>query len=312
MSTATPTTRAASLPSPTRAPASRRRRAWRTISQSGNVAVTNAGDLIAQADGGAGSVATGVRMDRSAPTACSTPAASWRPAPTRRTLQSGRATRQRPRSTTRACWRAACARACSTTASPTARMPPGTPTASRTSCGRRHRLQQRHAADAGRDDHAPRRRAAGNAVREHWPAAGRRRQPHRHGRWHAFAFTNDGMIDFRDGAPDDILHIGGDLAGSGHLQVDMSGLHGPATSWMSRATSPPAACTRSTSTSWTCRPRRRATSPSRRRRHLHRGRLRTRSPALTAPATSSRSPSARAWSARSTLRARTCCRWIST
>jgi outer membrane autotransporter protein len=46
------------------------------------------------------------------------------------------------------------------------------------------------------------------------------------GAQNAFAFTNSGIIDFRDGAPDDILTITGDFAGSGALGVDVSGLNG--------------------------------------------------------------------------------------
>jgi outer membrane autotransporter protein len=40
------------------------------------------------------------------------------------------------------------------------------------------------------------------------------------------AFTNTGIIDFRDGAPDDMLTISGDFAGSGQIGVDVSGLNG--------------------------------------------------------------------------------------
>ncbi|MDB6163911.1 MAG: hypothetical protein JWL98_1343 [Xanthomonadaceae bacterium] len=40
------------------------------------------------------------------------------------------------------------------------------------------------------------------------------------------AFTNTGIIDFRDGLANDILTINGDFAGSGALGVDVSGLNG--------------------------------------------------------------------------------------
>jgi len=40
------------------------------------------------------------------------------------------------------------------------------------------------------------------------------------------AFVNDGVLDFQDGAPDDTLTITGDFAGSGDIDVDVSGLHG--------------------------------------------------------------------------------------
>jgi hypothetical protein len=42
----------------------------------------------------------------------------------------------------------------------------------------------------------------------------------------AFAFTNDGLLDFQDGAPDDVLAITGDFAGSGDINLDVSGLQG--------------------------------------------------------------------------------------
>lgn len=40
------------------------------------------------------------------------------------------------------------------------------------------------------------------------------------------AFTNTGIIDFRDGAPDDMLTIMGDFGGDGTINLDVSGLHG--------------------------------------------------------------------------------------
>jgi outer membrane autotransporter protein len=40
------------------------------------------------------------------------------------------------------------------------------------------------------------------------------------------AFYNDGLIDFQDGAPDDVLTIVGDFGGQGDIDVDVSGLHG--------------------------------------------------------------------------------------
>lgn len=40
------------------------------------------------------------------------------------------------------------------------------------------------------------------------------------------AFTNNGIIDFRDGAPDDMLTIMGDFGGDGAINLDVSGLHG--------------------------------------------------------------------------------------
>jgi len=40
------------------------------------------------------------------------------------------------------------------------------------------------------------------------------------------AFNNTGMIDFRDGAPDDKLTMSGDLDGDGAISVDVSALHG--------------------------------------------------------------------------------------
>jgi hypothetical protein len=40
----------------------------------------------------------------------------------------------------------------------------------------------------------------------------------------AYAFGNAGLIDFHDGAADDVLRIAGDFAGDGHLLVDVSGL----------------------------------------------------------------------------------------
>src|SRR5690606_15566984 len=38
--------------------------------------------------------------------------------------------------------------------------------------------------------------------------------------------TNNGLIDFVDGAPDDMLVIVGDLGGDGAISVDLSGLNG--------------------------------------------------------------------------------------
>jgi outer membrane autotransporter protein len=40
------------------------------------------------------------------------------------------------------------------------------------------------------------------------------------------AFNNAGVIDFRDGAADDVLTIAGDFSGNGELNVDVSGLQG--------------------------------------------------------------------------------------
>jgi outer membrane autotransporter protein len=40
-----------------------------------------------------------------------------------------------------------------------------------------------------------------------------------------FAVTNDGVISFVDGAPDDVLTINGDFTGQGAINVDVSGLH---------------------------------------------------------------------------------------
>jgi hypothetical protein len=39
-------------------------------------------------------------------------------------------------------------------------------------------------------------------------------------------FYNDGVIDFQDGATDDMLTITGDFAGNGDINVDASGLDG--------------------------------------------------------------------------------------
>jgi hypothetical protein len=43
-----------------------------------------------------------------------------------------------------------------------------------------------------------------------------------------YAFYNYGLIDFRDGAPDDVLTIVGDFGGDGTIAVDVSGLNGTA------------------------------------------------------------------------------------
>jgi hypothetical protein len=44
----------------------------------------------------------------------------------------------------------------------------------------------------------------------------------------AFAFVNDGLLDFQDGAADDVLTIVGDFAGDGTIAFDVSGLAGTA------------------------------------------------------------------------------------
>jgi len=41
-----------------------------------------------------------------------------------------------------------------------------------------------------------------------------------------YAFVNDGIIDFHDGAADDVLTIYGDLTGHGRILVDVDGAHG--------------------------------------------------------------------------------------